>query len=113
MLSLEHPSNEERLSELGLFSLDKSRLRVDLINVCNYLKERASGRWTQALPGRAWQWGKGQWAETDAQKHLNMRRNFFTGRVTKHWNTLPREAVESPSLEIPNNHLDTILCHVF
>jgi len=31
---------------------------------------------------------------------LNMRKNFFTLRVMKHWNRLPRGAVESPSLEI-------------
>ncbi|KFV80689.1 hypothetical protein N308_11097, partial [Struthio camelus australis] len=42
---------------------------------------------------------------------LNMRKNF-TVRVTEHWNRLPREAVESPSLEIFQSHLDSILGNV-
>lgn len=29
--------------------------------------------------------------------------------VTKHWHRLPREAVESPSLEMLKGHLDRIL----
>jgi len=39
-----------------------------------------------------------------------MRKNFFTLRVTEHWNRLPRGAVESPSLEIFKTHLDEVLC---
>ncbi|KFV76411.1 hypothetical protein N308_05882, partial [Struthio camelus australis] len=41
--------------------------------------------------------------------HLNLRKNFFTVRVTEHWHRLPRAVVESPSLEIFTTRLDAIL----
>jgi len=41
-----------------------------------------------------------------------MRKNFFTLRVMEHWNRLPREVMESPSLEIFRTCLDEVLCSV-
>jgi len=41
---------------------------------------------------------------------LNMRKNFSPLRVMEPWNRLPRELVESPSLEIFKTRLDAVLC---
>ena len=41
---------------------------------------------------------------------LNTRKNFFPLRVTEPWPRLPREVVESPSLEIFQTHLNAVLC---
>ena len=42
--------------------------------------------------------------------HTNMKKNFSVVRVAEHWCKLPREVVDSPSMEIFETHLDAYLC---
>lgn len=37
---------------------------------------------------------------------LKIRKTFFTKMIVKHWNKLPREVVESPSLQIFKRWVD-------
>ncbi|KFW11880.1 hypothetical protein N326_11974, partial [Eurypyga helias] len=43
---------------------------------------------------------------------LDIRKKFFTERVVKHWNRLPREAVDAPSLEVFKARLDEALSNL-
>ena len=80
---LEHLLYEERLRDLGLFSLEKRRLRGDLINVYKYLKcgrQRDLANLFSVVCGDR---RRGNGHKMEHRKFCtNMQKSFFTVRVT-------------------------------
>jgi len=110
---LEHLSYEDRLRELGLFSLEKRRRQGDLIAAFQYLKgayrKDGEGLFTKVGSDRT----RGNSCKLkEGRFRLDIRKKFFTMRVVKHRNRLPREAVDAPSLAVCTIRLDGALSNM-
>lgn len=106
--ALENLFCEERLRELGLSSLEKRKLSGDLSNAHKCFQGRCQDNGARLFSV----------VTTDRTKcsgnklkhrwvHLNMRKNFTLG-MRKQWNRLPRDVLESTSLEMLKTFLHMI-----
>jgi len=102
-----HLSYDERLRELGLFSLENRRLQEDLVPVFEYLKgaytqdgdKLLSRTYCNSIRGSGFKLKAGRF-------RLDIRKNFCTMRVVKHWNRLPRDLSNAPPVETFKARLD-------
>jgi len=110
---LEYLSYEDRLRELGLFSLEKLRLWGGLIAAFQYLtgayRKDREGLFTRVCSDKT----RGNGCKLkEGGFILDIRKKFFTMRVMRHWNRLSREAVDAPSLEVFKARLDGALSNL-
>jgi len=103
-------SCEERLRTLSLSSLEKRRLKDNLVALYSFLR-RGSGQGgaelfspvsSDSMRGNGSKLHQGTF-------RLDIRSHFFTERVVKHWNSLPREVVNAPCQSVLKRHLDNVL----
>ena len=99
---------ETRLKRLGLYSLERRRLRGDMIETFKILtgKERIDHStffWladvTTGLRGHILKLFK-------PRCHTTVRQNFFSHCIVNEWNKLPQVVIEATSVNVFKNKLD-------
>jgi len=93
--------------------VEQSRLRGELIAAFQYLKgayrKEGDNLSSKVCSDRTRSNG---FELREGRFRLDIRKKFFTMRVVKDWNGLPREAVEAPSLETFKTRLDRALSNL-
>ena len=99
---------ETRLKKLGIYSIERRRLRGDLIETFKILTGRDHVNYskffelvdiTSGLRGHSLKLFKPRCRTT-------VRENFFSLRIVSEWNQLPQDVVEAPSINTFKNRLD-------
>ena len=106
---LKHLPYEDRLRELGLLSLEKRRPYSSLPVSEGTYRKAGEGLFIRACSNRT----KGNGFKLEEGRfRLDIRNKFFTVKAVRHWNRLPSEAVNAPSLEAFKARLDGALSNL-
>jgi len=93
-----------------LFSLENGRLQRDLIVAFQYLKAAYNQGGARLFMRVGSDRTRGNGFKLRQERlRIDIRKKFFTQRMVTHWNRVPKEAVDAPSLEAVKTRLDVAL----
>ena len=100
-------SYEDRLKELNLFSLERRRIRGDLIETFKIKKGLSGLNPGDFFTDAPYQGTRGHEYKLMKQRsRLNLRANFFSNRIVTRWNSLPEDIVNLPNVQTFKKALD-------
>ena len=90
---------EERLKRLNLFTLEKRRLRGDMIQVFKYLKKFNNVDYSKFFELQTNSRTRNNGLPIQSSRcNTDIGRSFFSNRVIRHWNNLPSEVVNANTI---------------
>ena len=107
--SIRHISYERRLTKLNLYSLEKRRIRGQLIEVFKILKGIENIDYRNIFTLSSNQTRSNGWKLDLKRFNTTQCGNFFTYKIPAYWNKLPADVVNSDSINQFKNRLDKVI----
>ena len=89
---------EQKLVEVGLTTLEERRVRGDMIQtfmILNGIDQVEPGTWLGAANTR---YSSDYTMTVEGASKTELRRNYFSQRVTRPWNSLPQSTRQQPNV---------------
>ena len=107
--SIRHLGYERRLEHLNMYSLEKRRLRGQLIETFKILKGIDKVDYRQLFTLSQNQTRSNGWKLELRRFNTSQCGKFFTYRIPSYWNRLPAEVVESATVDQFKSRLDKVI----